>query len=131
MTINGILGSININGSNFSGSSLQINGDKIIVDGKEVGSGSPSKNINISIEGDVNNVENRNGSITVKGNAQSVINRNGNISVNTLHGNAETRNGNINIQNKITKTIEKEVIKEVIKEVKVAKTEEKPNKKYI
>lgn len=48
-------GSININGMNFSGKSISIDGDNIIIDGVNVTS-STDKVISISITGDVGDI---------------------------------------------------------------------------
>ena len=50
----------------------------------------------ISINGNANYVNTKNGNVSVSGNIEgNAESKNGNITANTIHGNAETKNGNI------------------------------------
>lgn len=74
-------GSITINGRTYSGNHIQINGDKVIVDG-EVVEGVTDKQL--IIQGDVVSVASESGNITVNGN---------------ISGNAKTMSGDVTCGN--------------------------------
>lgn len=89
---------ISINGVNYSGNNVTVNGNKIIVDGNDV---TPdSKEINISIEGDVEKIEvDYCSSLNVAGKVGSLTSRNGNVKCGDVGGDVETRNGTVTCGN--------------------------------
>lgn len=93
------MGIIRINNISYVGSSITMNGNKIIIDGKDVST--DSKEIIIHIEGDINDLSVDNcDAIDVKGNVGNLVTKNGNVDVTgNVTGNVESKNGNINCGN--------------------------------
>lgn len=103
---------ITINGKIYSGNSISVNNDIVIIDGKRVDD-DDKKVINIKVEGnietldvdycdeinitgDCKTVTSKNGNIQVKGNVSGdVTSKNGNIVCRDVTGDVETKNGNI------------------------------------
>ncbi len=104
---------VTINGKTYKGNNLQISGNQVFIDGKQVGPQEGETTINITVDsnvqtldvdycdkleitGDCGNVTSKNGDIQVKGNVGGdVINKNGNIVCRDVGGDAETKNGNV------------------------------------
>jgi len=101
-----------INGATFNGSTLNISGGRVIVNGKDV-TPTDTKEINItingnvdelevdacskiSITGDVGNIKTVIGNVDVKGTVNGSIHTvNGNVNCGPISGNVSTTNGNI------------------------------------
>lgn len=84
-----------INGQVFSGSNLQISGNKIIIDGKDV---TPdAKVITVKVDGNVNSIDiDCCESFTMTGDAGKIKSTNGNIDISgNVIGDVETTNGNV------------------------------------
>ena len=107
-------GSITINGKTYENIQgvMTITDEGVFVDGKpieeykepfrvEVTINGDVQNIStenapVNVEGTVNDVNSKNGNITVKGNILgNAITKNGNITAGSIHGDATTKNGNI------------------------------------
>lgn len=96
MTINN--GKVTVDGMFFE---EWYNRDEIVVINITVSGDVESINVDscdtISINGNANHVNTKNGNVSVSGNIEgNVESKNGNITANTIQGNAETKNGNIN-----------------------------------
>lgn len=103
--------SITINGDDYVGGDVIIDGDKVIIDGEEITKKYPTKKIDIIINGDIQSVNLENGSIkcdsincnlkTVNGDVEAdeiigdVKTVNGDVECNTISGNVKTSNGKI------------------------------------
>lgn len=75
-------GNVTIDGKSFSGKNIQINGNKVIVDGV-VQDGELVGDITVTVHGDVDVLENTNGNVTCE----------------TVHGDVKTINGDVNCRN--------------------------------
>ena len=94
---------ISINGKSmfFSGGNIVVNGDRVIIDGKEIDMGE-QKTINITVEGNAGDISGDFEEIKVRGVVQSVLNKNGSIVIEgDVHGNVENKNGNISIMGSV------------------------------
>jgi hypothetical protein len=87
-------GRITIDGRHFVGRSVQINGDKVIVDGIEQ-SGSLVGPISIAIHGNVETLESTAGDITVNGTAGSIETTSGDIKCGDVSGSVSTVSGDV------------------------------------
>jgi hypothetical protein len=87
-------GRISIDGRHFVGRSVQINGDKVVIDGIEQ-SGSLVGPISIAIHGNVEKLESSAGSVTVNGSAGSVSTSSGSIKCGDVSGNVSTTSGGV------------------------------------
>jgi len=101
---------ITINGVTFSGSNITVSKGKIIIDGKDV---TPdSKNINITVNGNINSVEvdvcdkftitgdvdsvqTASGDVDIKGNAGSINTMSGDVDCWNVKGSIRTMSGDI------------------------------------
>lgn len=90
----GVSGTVTIDGKTFSGSSISINGNKVIVDGVAQ-DGELVGEIHVTVNGDCEVVENSNGPIEVKGSAGSVRTSNGRITCGNVGGDVTSSNGGI------------------------------------
>lgn len=86
-------GSLNIDGKTFSGSNICINGNKVIVDGVEQ-EGELVGDINITVNGDVESIENTNGFVKAL-NVGKVKTTNGDVTCDSVSGNVSTTNGEV------------------------------------
>ena len=86
-------GNCTIDGKSFSGSNIQINGNKVVVDGV-VQNGELVGDINITVDGDVGSIENTNGTVSAL-NVGSVKTTNGNVTCSDVSGDVKTTNGDI------------------------------------
>jgi hypothetical protein len=95
-------GSINVNGKSYKGNNIQINGDRVIIDG-EVQEGSLSgPEVTIIVEGDCGDISTEFGDITVKGTSKDVKTHNGQVTVGgNISGNVKTHNGNVKVSGSI------------------------------
>lgn len=102
-----------INGKKYNGNNLTIKGDQVYIDGKLAEDYEDGKNIYITVDGNVDNLEvdncndlkitgdagyvtSKNGNIDIGGNvAGDVINKNGNIKCGNVGGDVENKNGNV------------------------------------
>lgn len=105
-------GVITINGVNYSGTNIIMDGNgNLIIDGESVMQ-IQEKVVNVNIEGDVDEVSTTNGGVTVEGAvgsvettngdididgdvAKDVRTTNGNVIARVIHGSVKTVNGNI------------------------------------
>lgn len=85
---------VTIDGKTFSGSSISISGNKVIVDGVTQ-EGELVGDINVTVNGDCQSVENSNGTVEVKGSAGSVRTSNGRITCGNVGGDVTSSNGTI------------------------------------
>lgn len=90
------MSSININGKSYVGRSVVVTNNRVIINGVDVTADHDSKTINISIEGDVDelNVDNCD-KITVKGNVKNLQSSSGDIECNDVTGSIQTSSGDI------------------------------------
>jgi hypothetical protein len=98
-------GKVTIDGKTFSGNSFQINGTKVIVDGVEQ-DGDLVGNITVTVHGDVDVLENKNGNVNAK-NVGSIRTTNGKVTCDDVSGDVKTTNGDVNcrkILGKVTTT---------------------------
>ncbi len=83
-----------INGKTYSGNSATINGDKVIIDGVEQCI-EDSKNINVTIHGDVSSIDLAAGKVNVTGSAEEIKTQSGDIKCGNVSGSAKTMSGDI------------------------------------
>lgn len=86
-------GKIVIDGKTFAGSNIQINGNKVIVDGVTQ-DGELVGDINITVNGDVESIENTNGMVSAN-NVGSVRTTNGDVTCVDVSGDVSTTNGDV------------------------------------
>lgn len=86
-------GKVTIDGKTFKGSKVQINNNKVIVDGV-VQEGELVGDINVVVHGDVETLENTNGKVEAI-NIGKVTTTNGNVICDKINGDVKTTNGNI------------------------------------
>jgi len=90
-----------INGTVYSGNSVQIDGDKVIIDGK-LQDTIEQKEIKIVIQGDCEDITTTNGTVNVSGSAGNVKTHNGTVNVEgSIVGDCETHNGNVKVKGSI------------------------------
>ena len=101
-----------VNGKNYEGNNLYMNGDKVYVEGKLV-SGDDEKEVNIIIDGNIdtikltsvnnfnmvgncNNLSSTGGNLNIKGSIEgNVTSVSGNIKCKSINGNVSTVSGDI------------------------------------
>ena len=83
-----------IDGKSFSGSNIQICGNKVVVDGVTQ-SGELVGDIAVTVHGDVDVLENTNGSVKAN-NVGSVKTTNGKVTCDDVAGDVKTTNGDVN-----------------------------------
>lgn len=90
-------GSININGKDFVGRNVVINGDKVIIDGvtqdQAIG-----HLVNITVHGDVDKIENEYGTVTAN-NVGTIKTMSGDVKCGDVSGSASTMSGDITCGN--------------------------------
>lgn len=86
--------SVTIDGRTFTGRSINIKGDKVIVDGVEQ-SGSLVGPIHIDIKGDVESLQATSGSIDILGSCGSVSTTSGDIHCGPVAGSVTTMSGDV------------------------------------
>lgn len=87
-------GKVVIDGREFTGRSISIRGDRVIVDGVQV-EGSLSGPITVQVFGDVENLEGID-RVTVSGSCGSVKTVSGDVQCGAVAGNVQTVSGNVN-----------------------------------
>lgn len=87
-------GTITIDGKTFSGKSVQINGNKVVVDGVTQ-EGELVGDISVVVNGDCETVDSSNANVTVKGSVGSIRTTNGEIICGPVGGEVSSNNGNI------------------------------------
>ncbi len=92
-------GSVIIDGKSFTGSNICINGNKVIIDGVTQ-DGELVGDINITVNGDVESLENTSGLVTAK-NVGSVKTVSGSVNCSDVSGDVRTVSGSVRA-NKIT-----------------------------
>ena len=93
MKIDSINGNIKINGKSYIGKNVVINGDKIIIDGKEQEEELESI-IHVTIEGNVEKIENERGSVYCE-DVGSINVGSGDINCDDVGGSVTTMSGDI------------------------------------
>lgn len=79
-----------------AGRDIVINGNKVLIDGKDFTPEGNPPIINITIEGDCDNVSNASGTVTIKGNCNSVKTASGDVDVKeSVNGNVKTVSGDV------------------------------------
>lgn len=91
-------GSVTIDGRTFSGRSIQINGDKVVVDGV-VQSGSLVGDISVTVNGDCQSVENSTGDVRVIGVTGSIRTSTGDVYCDDVGGDVTTSTGDVQCGN--------------------------------
>lgn len=86
-------GKVVIDGKTFVGSNIQINGNKVVIDGVTQ-DGELVGDINITVNGDVESIENTKGIVSAH-NVGSVKTTNGDVTCADVSGDVETTNGNV------------------------------------
>lgn len=86
--------SVTIDGRAFTGRSINITGDKVIVDGVEQ-SGSLVGPIHIEIKGDVESLVTSSGSVDVSGSCGSVSTASGDVACGNVSGSVSTMSGDV------------------------------------
>jgi len=90
---------IQINGVSYSGSSISVNGNKIIIDGKDV-TMPDTKEITIKVEGNIEFLKvDYCKTISVLGDINSFKSGSGDITCNTIHNGVTTGSGDIDSSN--------------------------------
>ena len=85
-----------INGRKYSGNSVSISGNQVIIDGKIQGPDEKGIDINIVVNGNIESLDvDYASTLTVNGDCGSATSKNGNIECRDILGDAETKNGNI------------------------------------
>lgn len=99
--INGIKSqTVSINGKTYAGNNVHIKQNKVFVDGIEVEC--EDKVINISINGDVGNVDTLSGDVVITGNAKSVNTTSGDVRIGRdVTGDVETVSGDVDVRGDI------------------------------
>jgi len=86
-------GRVVIDGREFNGRSIQINGDRVIVDGVQV-EGSLSGPVSVQVYGDVESLE-CSGDATIAGSAGSVKTVSGDVRCGLVNGSVQTVSGDV------------------------------------
>ncbi len=87
-------GSVTIDGRNFVGRSVVINGNKVIVDGVEQG-GELIGDISVTITGDVSSFELGAGTVEIHGAVGSVNTMSGDVTCGNVSGSVDTMSGDV------------------------------------
>ncbi|WYC18349.1 hypothetical protein [Citrobacter phage vB_CfrS_K1M] len=87
-------GKIIIDGREFTGGNIQINGDEVIIDGVKQ-SGSLIGDVNIQVFGDIESLENTRGTINVSGSSGDIKTVSGNVNVSGNSANVNTVSGSV------------------------------------
>lgn len=87
-------GSVVIDGREFTGKSISITGDKVFVDGVQQ-SGSLVGDVFITVNGDVESIDNTSGTVEIKGSAGNVKTVSGSVKCNDVTGNIQTVSGSV------------------------------------
>lgn len=87
-------GTITINGHTFSGRSVSINGDKVVVDGVEQ-PGTLVGPITVTVNGDAESIETTSGSVQVTGKAGRVKTMSGDVTCGDVAGDVGTMSGDV------------------------------------
>jgi hypothetical protein len=96
MNITNINGKITVNGKSYTGRSVSVINNTVIIDGKAVNDSSGEKNINITITGDCGDIVNESGDVQVLGKVNGSIKCGaGNVNANDVGGSIKSAAGNI------------------------------------
>lgn len=87
-------GSVTIDGRTFTGRSITISGDKVIVDGVEQSSSLVGP-VSVQVNGDVERLESSSGNVTVQGAAGSVKTTSGDVRCGDVQGSVNTMSGDV------------------------------------
>jgi len=87
---------VTINGVSYRGKNVSVSNGKVVIDGVEQGDETQSKNIVITVKGDVGSVESPDGTIIVHGDVKGNVNAtNGDIEAENVGGSVTTTNGDV------------------------------------
>lgn len=86
-------GKVTIDGKTFTGRNVQINNNKVVVDGVTQ-DGELVGDITVTVHGDVETLSNTNGKVNAV-NVGSVTTTNGDVTCQTVKGNVRTTNGDV------------------------------------
>lgn len=134
MNIFGNNGTININGSSYSGSNVSIINGVVTVDGvvqkQQIG-----HTVNVTITGDVERIENASGEVLVKGNVTGNVKTvSGNVKCGSIGNDVQTVSGNVNADGSIggsVKTVSGDIKSRKAKElVDVRSSKPTPDPKF-
>ena len=92
------VGTININGVEYTGQKINIIHDDVFVDGVLQGSNIPDRRVTVAIVGDVTRLETHSGSVSVSGNVQSINTSSGNVRCGDVGESVSTYSGNVSSQ---------------------------------
>lgn len=101
--IKGIAGNstVTINGKTYTGSSIQISNNKVVIDGKEIED--ESRTVIVNITGDVDRVDTASGDVNVTGNVNSVESTSGDIEIGgNVDGNVKSTSGDVSVKGSIS-----------------------------
>lgn len=87
-------GRISIDGRDFVGRSVVINGDTVVIDGV-VQDGKLVGPVNVTLHGDAESIETASGTVTVTGKAGSVNTSSGNVRCGDVAGGVQTMSGDV------------------------------------
>lgn len=87
-------GSVTIDGRSFSGRSISIDGDLVIVDGV-VQEGSLVGPVSIAVVGEIERLETTSGKVEVNGSCGQVKTMSGDVRCNDVHGDVGTMSGDV------------------------------------
>ena len=105
--IKSIMAIFKIGSSKYEGRTINIDGDgEVYIDGKLVHIGKEQRVVNISVEGDVENVSGAFGSIEIAGNAGRVTSASGDVDVaGDVKGDVQSASGDIDAGGNITGSV--------------------------
>lgn len=88
-------GTVNINGTEYTGQNIYILHDDVFVDGVLQGSNVPDRNVTVSIIGDVTRVQTHSGDVQVYGNVSQLSTDSGDVHCNDILGYVRTLSGDV------------------------------------
>ncbi len=87
---------IKINGKTYSGNNIQISNSKVIIDGKDVTNDHDTKEITITVEGNIENLTvDHAKTVEVHGNVGSVKSGSADVTCGNVNGNVQTGSGDV------------------------------------
>jgi len=98
--LGGQRGRVTIDGRDFEGRNITINGDKVVVDG-EVQDGSLVGPVYVTVQGDAESVETTSGNVRVDGSCREVKSSSGDIICHDVAGDVRTMSGDVEVSGSI------------------------------
>lgn len=86
--------SVTIDGRTFSGRTISINGDKVVIDGVEQ-DGTLAGPISVVVNGDADSIETRSGNVEVSGSAGRIKTMSGDVRCGNVSGDVGTMSGDV------------------------------------